>query len=79
MTRRGYAAPGPCEPNTRDMNTTPGRHSTRCERCGTDLITISLRDGEIRFSSCASCEITVWERGGSVVPRAAVIADIPRR
>ncbi|MGH2662246.1 MAG: hypothetical protein ACRDH8_05465 [Actinomycetota bacterium] len=61
------------------MNSTRGRHSARCERCDTDLITISMRDGEIRFSSCVSCEITVWERGGSVVPRAAVIADIPRR
>ena len=61
------------------MNTTRSRRQASCERCGSDLITVSLQDGAIQFSSCGFCEVTVWERGGSVVPRAAVIADIPRR
>jgi hypothetical protein len=78
MVPRGYAAAGPHRPNTKGMNAR-SRQQARCDRCGTDLITISLQDGAIRFTSCVSCEVSVWERGGSVVSRAAVIADIPRR
>ncbi len=80
MTRPGYAVAGPCEPTIRDMNPTrSSRRQASCEHCGSDLITVSLQDGAIQFSSCGSCEVTVWERGGSVVSRSAVIADIPRR
>jgi formate dehydrogenase maturation protein FdhE len=63
------------------MNKTRGP-KTSCTTCGstdTLAVAISMEDGGVRFWTCAACETTGWERGGSAIRRDAALAHIPRR